>query len=747
MTVYAKSNRETLSNHTENALKVFKSVKSLFPYIPNLCRVDDFWKHLFLAVFFHDFGKSASGFQKSLDGFDWNYRHEILSAGFVLNLPLAENIRKAITLAVISHHYGQSYIGENYRTYGIGEEAGKTRWKAKVEEMKENQDYLFSLIEKIPNWSNKYLGEEITLQKNAAEIDNFKDAIELCIRLMNNESERDEFVSSFPDKSYLLFLRGLTIACDHLASAEKKEIIPGIQEVYSKLTEANRLKELRGFQDKMMKISSSAYLAAPTGSGKTDAALLWCQRNQDAGRRIFYVLPYTASINAMQNELKNIFCEEKVGILHHKADYFVYKSFMEQGYSVEQSLKLMKETTNITKKIYRPIKVLTPYQIIKAFYGVKGFEAILSEMAGALFIFDEIHCYDPRTVALTVRSVEELNKFGAKFLFMSATLPRFLRKLFSEAVSDIPFVTPDPSDEKEKKLLTQARHKISLLDGEITEHTDKIKKYLGNKKRVLVVCNSVKRAQEIYKKLKSLSKKSHLIHGRFIARDRERIEREISSVNLLVGTQAIEVSLNFDFDVLFTEPAPIDALLQRFGRVNRFGKSKEPVPVFVCKEGSEADEYIYKDRKRVTDTLNLLRDGEPLTNQKASKLVEELYKQGYNEKEREEYAQAYKDFDFVVRHLPLFDESEFREEFFELIKSREVVPIRFQDEYLRLKSGNKYLEAVGYIVPISIDQYYRLIREGRISRVNYDIFVDAKYDEEFGLILDKREDIISSKIL
>lgn len=746
MIVYAKSNRETLSDHTENALKVFKSIKGLFPYIPDLCKADNFWKHLFLSVFFHDFGKAATGFQKSLDGINWNYRHEILSAGFVLNLPLPENGKKALALAVISTHYGCNYLSENYRTYGIGGDAGKSRWKVKVEEMKENQDYLYSLIEKISDWSDKYLGEEIILPKNVADVENCKDAIESCLRFMNNDEERDSFISSFPNKSYLLFLRGLTIACDHLASADKKEILPGIQEVYFKLKEANRLNVLRDFQHKMMEISSSAYLAAPTGSGKTDASLLWCQKNQDAGRRVFYVLPYTASINAMQNELKNIFCEEKVGMLHHKADYFVYKSFMEQSYSPEKALQLMKETRNITKKIYRPIKVLTPYQIIKVFYGIKGFEAALSELAGGLFVFDEIHCYDPRTVALIIRSLEELNKIGGKFLFMSATLPKFLRELISKSVDNLPFITLDQTNENEKKLLFQARHRILLLDGEIIEHLDKIKKCLNDTKKVLVVCNSVKRAQEIYDEMRLYSKR-RLIHGRFISRDREKIEREISHVNLLVGTQAIEVSLNFDFDVLFTEPAPIDALLQRFGRVNRFGKNKEPAPVYVCKVGSEADEYIYEDRKRVADSLNVLPNEQPLTNQKASELVEEVYREGYNEKEQKEYEHAYTDFDYVVRRLPFFDESEFKEEFFELIKSREVVPIRFQDEYLLLKKEYKHLEAIGYFVPISIEQYRRLYREGRISRINYDTFVDAKYDEELGLMLDKREDHTPSRII
>ena len=50
------------------------------------------------------------------------------------------------------------------------------------------------------------------------------------------------------------------------------------------------------------------------------------------------------------------------------------------------------------------------------------------------------------------------------------------------------------------------------------------------------------------------------MHSRFTLKDREMIEQCIDEVQL-VGTQAIEVSLDIDFDVLYTEPAPLDALI------------------------------------------------------------------------------------------------------------------------------------------------------------------------------------------
>lgn len=142
----------------------------------------------------------------------------------------------------------------------------------------------------------------------------------------------------------------------------------------------------------------------------------------------------------------------------------------------------------------------------------------------------------------------------------------------------------------------------ALLDGSICDYIDEIRDQLPGKERVLIVCNTVKQAQKIYGALKGVKSRSGLLHSRFILGDRERIEREVASLDLLVGTQAIEVSLDIDYDICYTEPAPIDALIQRFGRVNR--KRKKGISeVFIFTRGSEQDKYIY-DAHLVARTLD-----------------------------------------------------------------------------------------------------------------------------------------------
>ena len=162
---------------------------------------------------------------------------------------------------------------------------------------------------------------------------------------------------------------------------------------------------------------------------------------------------------------------------------------------------------------------------------------------------------------------------------MSATLPTFIKNLFKENLGILREIKM-----KRDELRKFTRHEVNVVDGNILNNLDMIRKDLYNGKRVLVVCNTVLRSQEVFEYLSDDVKNSALLHSRFMLKDREKIERSLDNLDLLVGTQAIEVSLDIDYDVLYSEPAPIDALVQRFGRVNRKGWKNNiiaPVNIFL----------------------------------------------------------------------------------------------------------------------------------------------------------------------
>ena len=175
-------------------------------------------------------------------------------------------------------------------------------------------------------------------------------------------------------------------------------------------------------------------------------------------------------------------------------------------------------------------------------------------------------------------------------------MPLFLKRMVTEALGELTHVEVPPA---ERDRFT--RHRVRLLEGNIHAAIPQIEEHLTEGKRALVVCNTVRHAQTVFEELQFVARNAKLLHSRFILRDRERIEKELGDADLLVGTQAVEVSLDIDFDILFTEPAPIDALIQRFGRVNR-KRQKGICDVCICREGGENDGFIYST-ERVQRTL------------------------------------------------------------------------------------------------------------------------------------------------
>lgn len=726
---------ETLIDHTENCLGVYKSLRERMPFLAEVAKNPDFFEHLFYAVALHDFGKAATGFQKQLtENKRWGYRHEILSTGFVVTLQISDKAKQAIALAILTHHKDIGILWEKHPCIPENEE-GYQEWQRHVTELEPNWEALMEIQEQVKQWCSPTECLWTPIESTDQLITGYREYL-ASYKIGFEDGELTPLHGI-----YGMLMRGCMIACDHLASAGKNEIQKALDNLASHLVQSIEQKGRlfngwEPFQEVSRETTGQMILSAPTGSGKTEAALLWSDKNQGKtlGNRVFYVLPYTASINAMYERLRELVTEEKIGVLHGKAAYFVYQQLVDKNYTPQDAATLARQELNLTRKICRPYKVLTPFQLLKAFFGIKGFEMQMAEMSQGLFIFDEIHAYDPHTTALILTMIKKLREdYDAKFCIMTATMPKFLKDMISEALEEPPLVEMD-AEERDKF----TRHKVQLLDGNIQDAIPKIENKLNQEKRVMVVCNTVKQAQNVFEQLQFKTDKTKLLHSRFILRDRERIEKELEHANLLVGTQAVEVSLDIDFDCLFTEPAPIDALIQRFGRINRKRK-KGICDVNICKEGGEYDHYIYSPEK-IERTLNAFTDVDVLQESTIQSLIDDVYSEGYDEKEQDKFKRVNQLFE---RHLqsivPFIEDSKGRKEFNELFKSVEVVPACYEQEFLAEIEAREYYEAKAYIAQISYNQFARLIKEGQIyenERINQ-CFINVRYDDTLGLILDE----------
>ncbi len=101
------------------------------------------------------------------------------------------------------------------------------------------------------------------------------------------------------------------------------------------------------------------------------------------------------------------------------------------------------------------------------------------------------------------------------------------------------------------------------------------------KKKVLIICNTVSKAQHIYQEMNKEEIKAGLLHSRFIRKHRNILEKNImdfsndeTATGIWITTQIVEASLDIDFDILYTEMCTADSLLQRMGRCNRKGKKR-----------------------------------------------------------------------------------------------------------------------------------------------------------------------------
>lgn len=746
--LFAKSNPpETLQKHTENCLDVYNSLREQMPFLTDVAQNSNFFEHLFYAVALHDFGKAATGFQKQLtNGTRWNYRHEILSAGFVAGIQLSQEAKKAIGLTILTHHKDIDTLRHTYKHYPESE-IGFQVWQDKIKELEPTWEALMAIQKQVTHWCllEKCMWTPVTSTDQL--VNGYRDFLLPYQRTKRNHQLKNHPLSIL-HSTYGMLLRGCMIACDHLASAGKNEIQTALDNFKACLMQHIKQKakqkgqQFHGWQP-FQKVSGETtgqlMLSAPTGSGKTEAALLWSDKNQGKtlGNRVFYVLPYTASINAMYNRLTDLVSDDRIGVLHGKAAYFVYQQLVDKDYTYQEAAAEAQDQQNLTRKICRPYKVLTPFQLLKAFFGIRGFEMQMAEMSKGLFIFDEIHAYDPHTTALILTMVERLRKdYDAQFCIMTATMPQFLKGMISKVLGDPPQIEMGP-----EKRDTYTRHRVQLFDGNIHDAIPLIEERLSQKQRVLVVCNTVQQAQDVFQELMGVTENAKLLHSRFILKDRERIEKELEDANLLVGTQAVEVSLDIDFDCLFSEPAPIDALIQRFGRVNRKGE-KDICDVHICEKGSENDKYIYSPDK-IERTIKAFASVDVLHESKIQGLIDEVYSDGYNEDEQKKFDRAKQLFE---RHLqdivPFIEDSKGHQEFNELFKSVEVVPECYEEDFWVKIENRQYYESRAYIAQISERQFGRLHREGQLyERKRFgklgQWFIKVRYDDMLGLLLNE----------
>ncbi|MDD4603956.1 MAG: CRISPR-associated helicase Cas3' [Bacteroidales bacterium] len=741
----------SLKQHIDECLRVYESLRKAFGRLP-VSDPDRFWELIQLGIIFHDLGKSHSEFQKMLLGKRTNWyhqRHELFSVPFVEQMDLPEEDKLLLKLIVAGHHkdffFLFDHIQKGYKTgedfLSLGED-GKLDWDEETQKL--NHKFIWSFL------------KEYNVSLNPS-------SLALPMQLVK-EYTRNPINSGNINFQELLLAAGALKLCDHSASAGIFNVNILGEKHFNFLYDTKWAPYFH--QKKASETNGNIVLTAPTGSGKTEASLMWLhkQLKENGQGRTFYILPFTASINAMFERLdeKMQGHNEIVGVVHGKLSEYIESRFGEEEYSW-QNEKLKLELKESFKALVPPIKVATPFQLLKSIFGLKGFEKGIFEMSGGYFIFDEIHAYDPEVTA----QIKVLIEFAVRYLninvcLMTATFPSFLKKVFTEAIGTYTEISADND-------LYQSfiRHRIKVSDGLLSDHIADIQQRLYFGDKVLIVSNTVKQAQSIYNSLDA--SKKVLLHSAFNGVDRNKKESGLKSdeVKLLVGTQVIEVSLDIDYDVIFTEPAPLDALLQRFGRVNRHrvnGQYRPPCDCIVFSERNEVDKYIYKNEKIIAETLKALREIESknlgiIAENELQFYIDQVYPK-WSKKDKEDFERVYTHLkaDVLENLAPFIYDSNREEEFEKQFDGVKVLPVIKATEYRKLLEANKFIRAESLKVSITKQRFaslmskegihrdvsaFELLRKEKIKEQSFYI-INRKYDSELGLQMDVEEMVSDS---
>lgn len=540
---------------------------------------EQLWQAAFLCVALHDVGKASIPFQNYIrheNGFE---SHAFLSF-FVSDqlfekngIPTSNHLDGIESLAVACHHSP------------LSQDKFKKLYNGRLDNPQILTAVLEQFLEKVvsTNYEIRFgqkLSPKVDIPVTYDEVYKRFDLIN--IKLRRNVAKREALRLRFA------FVKSILHYCDWYASAHIKRVKYSPSHVSDRISRYLSRKEdgfqFSAFQTKLSSLEGNGILTAPTGTGKTEAALLWAENNSEPSK-FLYLLPTMTTANKIRDRIR---CEVKgnVGLVHGTSDYVL---------KLEEELDMsgIFRRSLFDKSFITPVTVATVDQLLYMLFNWGRWDLRLINSSNSVIVFDEIHAYEPYTVALILFACQQLSSLGAKFLFMSATLPSFLKTLLTDTLG-IPEtnVIVDRSYDNRNRVILEFN-----MENEIESSLEEISQELKNKKKVLVVCNTVAKAKRVFAEFISLAdelgfrrNKVMLIHSQFILRDRrvkEEFLENLGSGGIVVATQVVEVGLDIDFNLLYAEAAPIDALIQRMGRVNRRGR-RSPERVIIHKPSKES---------------------------------------------------------------------------------------------------------------------------------------------------------------
>lgn len=358
-------------------------------------------------------------------------------------------------------------------------------------------------------------------------------------------------------------------------------------------------------------------LEAPMGLGKTEAALIGVEqlaaKTQRAGT--FFGLPTQATSNGMFPRVK----EWLTSIANENFEPLPLRLSHGKA-SLNESFQSLAQQINRDEGIHENI-------IVNEWFSGRKTSALDDFVIGTVdqfllvalkqkhlalrhlgfskkvVVIDEVHAYDAYMSQYLSKALLWMGAYDVPVIILSATLPADKREQLMKSYMRGKGLTWRNVQKPEKSLATDSYPLITYCDGNQVKQEKKFDAidqktiaifslkeenllekigYLYEKTGAIgIILNTVKRAQELANTCAEHfgADNVFLLHSRFIAKARAEKELDLLSMigkngqrpkaKIIIGTQVMEQSLDIDFDVLITDLAPIDLLIQRLGRLHR----------------------------------------------------------------------------------------------------------------------------------------------------------------------------------
>lgn len=703
--IKAKDNESNTPLLKEHLLSVLEQLGQLYKYIEtneatftyepiaNKEQRLKLFKLLTKALFLHDVGKINYEFQKKIYDKDirndpseerkWDelkcklpknkkkVRHEILSIFWSIALLDNNEESKKIRTAILFHHYNEFWAEQ---TPDLMEIIGNYPHEAKAYLNLLKRDDLQVIICTLLDFLKQNLTDYSFITESLSEIKiDFSPIARLIESLENHNNDLSSYAEFYEvqDKSNYEFLviLGILRRCDYSGSGDVKieneaNVSGFILNLWEKIKEDFKQRGVTEFWQEAVlskETSKNTVLVAPTGSGKTEFALIWAKQQ---GRKLIYTLPLRVALNDIYKRFTKD-KSNKIGLLHSTA----FIEYLKNKQSSNEDSPIDAQITS-AKLFSEPLLLSTPDQVFLTCLNFYGSDKLVGIYPLSSIVIDEIQTYDPEMASIIIKTLEIINKLNGNVLIITATFPPYFKKFLDEygyKTIDLKEEIGNTPELKSKvKNYERKRHKVELREKSFVEINEEkkaipdevvIKEIVNHSnKNVLIIVNTVKKAIAVYQKILSELKKEpneelkkqrldklYLLHSRLLEKEKRlrvgsdeelesikgRLKKEEKGI-ILVATQIVEASVDIDFDVLYTEISTIDSQIQRWGRVYRNRKEDydENSPnIIIFTELDKHTNAIYdKDVTTVT-----IKEIESLTTIKENKLTNIL---GYEEERK-----------------------------------------------------------------------------------------------------------------